>query len=55
MKTITVKNCTRTGFIDITDEVKQVVAESSVKVGICIFCVPHSTAGITINEGPIIP
>jgi len=34
---------------------RQVVAESTVKVGICIFCVPHSTAGITINEGPIIP
>jgi secondary thiamine-phosphate synthase enzyme len=51
MKTISVKSRTRTEFIDITDEVKRVVAESSVKEGLCILYVPHTTAGITINEG----
>lgn len=38
------------GFFDITSEVRQAVAESGVKNGICVVYCPHTTAGITINE-----
>ena len=40
----------RTHFEDITDEVQEVVDESGVKEGICYLYVPHTTAGIFINE-----
>lgn len=50
-KTISVKTGSRTEFIDITSEVKSVVRESGVKSGVCYVYVPHTTAGVTINEG----
>jgi len=37
-------------MIDITKEVQSKVKESGVKNGICIIFIPHTTAGITINE-----
>ncbi|WP_297456859.1 secondary thiamine-phosphate synthase enzyme YjbQ [Persephonella sp.] len=40
----------RTHFEDITDEVQEVVDESGVQEGICYLYVPHTTAGIFINE-----
>ncbi len=38
-------------MVDITSQVQEVVRESGVKEGICYLYVPHTTAGITINEG----
>jgi len=35
---------------DITSKVKGVVGEIGLEEGICILYVPHTTAGITINE-----
>ncbi len=40
----------RTHFEDITAEVQEIVDESGVKDGICFLYVPHTTAGIFINE-----
>lgn len=40
----------RTELIDITAHVKRFVAESGVKEGICTIYVPHTTAGVTVNE-----
>lgn len=37
-------------FIDITDKVVEEVKKSSVREGIAIIYVPHTTAGVTINE-----
>lgn len=37
-------------MIDITDEVRTVVASSGVRNGVCVVFVPHTTAGVTINE-----
>ncbi len=51
IKTITVKSKARTEFIDITSEVQKIIDEEGVKHGICYLFVPHTTAGITINEG----
>lgn len=37
-------------FIDITDKVVEEVKKSSVRDGIAVIYVPHTTAGVTINE-----
>lgn len=37
-------------MIDITDQVRQAVADSGIRSGICVLCTPHTTAAITINE-----
>ncbi len=50
METLTVKTATRAEFIDITGSVQSVVAGSGVERGICVVHVPHTTAGVTINE-----
>jgi secondary thiamine-phosphate synthase enzyme len=38
-------------FVKITDKVRQVLGSSGVEDGICCVYVPHTTAGVTINEG----
>ncbi|MCL6519999.1 MAG: secondary thiamine-phosphate synthase enzyme YjbQ [Armatimonadetes bacterium] len=47
---ISVRTSARTEFVDITREVQDVVKSSGVSDGLCIVYVPHTTAGITINE-----
>jgi secondary thiamine-phosphate synthase enzyme len=37
-------------LISITAQVSRVVKESGVQDGICVVFVPHTTAGVTINE-----
>lgn len=37
-------------FINITAEVQEEIRSSGVKNGICVVYVPHTTAGVTINE-----
>jgi secondary thiamine-phosphate synthase enzyme len=50
MKTLRVRTSRRTQFVDITQEVESAVRESGVKSGVCYVYVPHTTAGVTINE-----
>ena len=38
------------GFLDISIEIKKIVRESGVVKGLCNVYIPHTTAGITINE-----
>ncbi len=38
-------------LVDITDEVQNLIAESSIQEGVCLLFNPHTTAGLTINEG----
>lgn len=45
-----VKSNARTELIDITQGVQRLVTESGIRSGICFLSVPHTTAGITINE-----
>lgn len=40
----------RTQLVDITGEVEQIVSRSGVREGTCRLYVPHTTAGLTINE-----
>ncbi len=50
MKQFSVKTARRTQFIDITDEVLQLATENKWRDGALFVFVPHTTAGITINE-----
>ena len=47
---IGVRTSARTQFVDITHEVQDAVKASGVSDGVCTVYVPHTTAGITINE-----
>ena len=47
---IDVRTSARTQFIDITREVQDAVKSSGISDGVCTVYVPHTTAGITINE-----
>lgn len=37
-------------FIDVTSKVKKIIEDSGIASGTCTVYVPHTTAGITINE-----
>lgn len=47
---LTIKTTKQEEFINITHLIKQEVTKSGVKEGIVTVFVPHTTAGITINE-----
>jgi secondary thiamine-phosphate synthase enzyme len=49
-KTLGVRTRGRNEVLDISGEVAAVVRESGVKEGLCVVFVPHTTAGVTINE-----
>jgi len=50
LKEITIKTNTQTQILDITAQVQKVVEESGIMEGLCCVFVPHTTAGVTINE-----
>jgi secondary thiamine-phosphate synthase enzyme len=41
----------RNEFVDITVKIRKLVLDSGINSGVCHVFVPHTTAGITINEG----
>ncbi|MFY9529876.1 MAG: secondary thiamine-phosphate synthase enzyme YjbQ [Candidatus Acidiferrales bacterium] len=49
--TLEVKTSRRTELVDVTREVERLVAEAGCTNGSCQLYVPHSTAGVIINEG----
>jgi secondary thiamine-phosphate synthase enzyme len=48
---LNVKSRHRNEFIDITARVEEVLRDIGIKSGVCYVYVPHTTAGVTINEG----
>jgi secondary thiamine-phosphate synthase enzyme len=48
---INVKSRSRTEFIDVTEKIQEVLKETGIENGVCYLFVPHTTAGVTINEG----
>ncbi len=50
IQVISIKSSKQIEFIDITHRVQEVVVKTGVKEGICVIFVPHTTAGVTINE-----
>lgn len=47
---LAVSSTQRSEFVDITSEVQDIVRESGVRNGTCTIFVPHTTAGLVINE-----
>lgn len=37
-------------FVDITDQIRTAVRQSGIAEGVCMLFVPHTTAGLTLNE-----
>lgn len=50
MKRINVHTKTRSDMVNITSDVRRCVKETGVKSGVVHIFVPHTTAGISINE-----
>ena len=50
METLRVKTRRRTQLMDVTAEVERAVEASQVRAGVCYVYVPHTTAGVAINE-----
>ena len=50
METLRVKTERRTQLVDVTGLVERAVKASGVASGVCCVYVPHTTAGVTINE-----
>lgn len=49
--TITVKTSRRMELVDITHQLSAELKKTGLHQGICILFNPHTTAGLTINEG----
>jgi len=47
-KKVKTKDCVE--LVDITKKVKKLVEDQSIKSGILVINIPHTTAGVTINE-----
>lgn len=50
MDTFEVRTRTRTEFVDVTEQVRQLLRRRGIRQGLCVVYCPHTTAGITINE-----
>lgn len=50
MEKIRVSTHNRSDMVNITGQIREIVRNSGVKNGIIVVFVPHTTAGITINE-----
>ncbi|MCK4753719.1 MAG: secondary thiamine-phosphate synthase enzyme YjbQ [Calditrichia bacterium] len=50
MEKFTIHSVDRTSIIDITAQIQLIVKESGIKDGVCYVFIPHTTAGVTINE-----
>ena len=50
IKELSIRTKSQVELVDITGMVEEVVRECKAKSGLCTIFVPHTTAGITINE-----
>jgi len=50
MNTIEIRTRAKEEFVDLTAEVGRYVGASGVRSGVCVVAVPHTTAGVTVNE-----
>jgi secondary thiamine-phosphate synthase enzyme len=51
VKRLLVPTESREQMVDVTDAVRQAVASTGVAEGICVVYSPHTTCGVTVNEG----
>jgi secondary thiamine-phosphate synthase enzyme len=50
LKSFQLNTSSQNELIDITAEIKKITREAGVRSGICHIFIPHTTAGVTINE-----
>ncbi|HMO50192.1 MAG TPA: secondary thiamine-phosphate synthase enzyme YjbQ [Kiritimatiellia bacterium] len=50
MKQFSLKTSGRSHFVEITREVRHAVESSGLQEGVAVVYVPHTTAGVTVNE-----
>ncbi len=50
MQEISVRTVNHTQFLNIDQKIEETIGETGIQNGICFVFVPHTTAGITINE-----
>jgi secondary thiamine-phosphate synthase enzyme len=50
VETLQISSTSKTELIDITALIEKVINKRKIKTGLCILHIPHTTAGITINE-----
>jgi len=51
LETIQINTPDHAVLVDVTDLIARKVQESGVRSGLCVVYVPHTTAGIMVNEG----
>jgi secondary thiamine-phosphate synthase enzyme len=51
MAEFSLRSSSRSQMIDITMRIQDEVKREKIRDGICVVYVPHTTAGVTINEG----
>jgi len=51
IKILPLKTGQRIEVVDITSSIQRVIRDFAIPKGLCCVYVPHTTAGITINEG----
>ncbi|MBD3414317.1 MAG: YjbQ family protein [Candidatus Aminicenantes bacterium] len=50
MNTIPIKTNQKEEFLDLTETIQEKIKDTEIKKGVCTVYVPHTTAGVTINE-----
>ena len=50
MKTFNLRSSKRCELVDITRDIESCISESGVQSGLACVFIPHTTAGVTINE-----
>ncbi|MFP4363604.1 MAG: secondary thiamine-phosphate synthase enzyme YjbQ [Spirochaetia bacterium] len=50
METLSVQTGSQTEFKNITKQVQSIVKDKGIQEGMCTVYIPHTTAGVTINE-----
>ncbi len=51
LETVQVNTPDHAVMVDVTDLIARKIQESGVRSGVCMVYIPHTTAGITVNEG----
>ncbi|MBT3272296.1 MAG: YjbQ family protein [Spirochaetales bacterium] len=49
-QTFSIRTARRDEFVDISEQVASLLDTTGIENGLCLVSVPHTTAGITINE-----
>ena len=50
MHIIEIRTWAKEEFVDLTTELDRIVTAAGVASGVCVVAVPHTTAGVTVNE-----